>query len=63
VIFCHINRKATVVVGLNTLGPWEVALLGGVALLEECITVGVGFEALTGADQCGRVSFSWLQSG
>jgi hypothetical protein len=30
--------------GLNMLGPWEVALLGGVALLEEvwrktCITL------------------------
>jgi hypothetical protein len=25
----------------------EVALLGGVALLEWCVTVGVGFETLT----------------
>ena len=36
---------------VNMFGPWEVALLGSVALLEEvrpcwrkCVTVGVGFE-------------------
>jgi hypothetical protein len=28
--------------GLNMLGPWEVALLGGVALLEEVCHCGGG---------------------
>jgi hypothetical protein len=29
--------------GLNMLGPWEVALLGGVALLEEVLLCRLGF--------------------
>ena len=38
------NTRESVCDGLNILGPWEVALLGGVALLEEvwrktCITL------------------------
>ena len=44
--------------GLNMLGPWEVALLGGVALLEEGHHYGGG---LLSSTQCRRVSFFWLQ--
>lgn len=29
------------------LDPWEVALLRGVVLLEECVTVYVGFDVLS----------------
>jgi hypothetical protein len=37
--------------GLNMLGPWEVALLGGVALLEEVHHYGLDFEALPSPEE------------
>jgi hypothetical protein len=41
--------------GLNMFGPWEVALLEGVALLEEVCHGGDGFEVLRSSSaQYGR---------
>ena len=40
------RQKITTCDGLNMFGPWEVALLGGVALLDEVCHCGVGLELL-----------------
>ena len=38
----HLNVTMWWSGGLNILGPWEVALIGGVALLEEVCPCGGG---------------------
>ena len=45
--------------GLNIFGPWNVALLGGVALLErKCLIIGESFEFLCLSSSLPRVKAS-----